>query len=357
MLVASRCPPFEGASMSSAVLLRISVFVLAASYLLFSQESINPRGAQQADPPTQQQPTTSSPTPFETQKPEQQPTTPKEGSEPAQKPAPKSVQTPKAQAWQILHTGCSAEKTTARATAVGVLGLLPGNPQARKLAEKALTDEMSEVRSSAAVALGAMQSKASIGKLRAAADDRDPAVALAAAHSLIQLRDDSGYSVYYEVLTGKRKNKGLIASQTAILNDPKKMAELGIHAAIGFIPFAGMGWQAFKVIHKDDSSPVRAAAAKVLTKDPDPDTTKALADAVGDKSWMVRAAALEALAGRGDPSVLDSVKLYMSDDKEAVKYTAAAAVLRLSTIKESGTPVKQKKRKRRGIPLRPKSDG
>jgi len=132
------------------------------------------------------------------------------------------------------------------------------------------------------------------------------------------------------------------------------LAAIGIHQGIGFIPFAGMGWQAFKVIHKDDSSPVRAAAAKVLAKDPDPDTTKALEDAVGDKNWVVRAAALEALAGRGDPSVLDTVQLYMSDDKDAVKYTAAAAVLRLSAIKESGTPVKQQKRKRRRIRLRQK---
>ncbi len=36
----------------------------------------------------------------------------------------------------------------------------------------------------------------------------------------------------------------------------------------------------------------------------------------------------------------------MSDNKDVVRYTAAAAVLRLSAIKESGAPVKQKKRKR-----------
>jgi len=345
--------------MPIAVLPRISAFVFIASYLLFlHQESTNPPGAQQTNQPAQQQPTNSSPTPPETQKPQQQPTTPEQGSEPAQKPAPKPLQTPTTQAWQILHTACSADKTIARATAVGVLGLLPGNPQARKMAEKALTDEKSEVRSSAAVALGAMQSKASIAKLREAADDQDPSVALAAAHSLIQLNDDSGYEVYYEVLTGKRKGKkGLIASQTAVLKDPKKMAELGIQEGIGFIPFAGMGWQAFKVIRKGDSSPIRAAAAKVLTKDPDPDTTKALADALGDKNWVVRAAALEALTGRGDPSVLDTVELYMFDDKDTVKYTAAAAVLRLSAIKKSGTPVKQKGRKRRRTLRRQKSHG
>ena len=342
-----------------AVLPRISAFVFVSSCLLFShQESTKPPEGQQTNPPAQQQPTNSSPTPPVTQKPEQQPTTQEPGGEPAQKPAaPKPLQTPTAQAWQILHTACSADKTLARATAVGVLGLLPGNPQARKMAEKALTDEKSEVRSSAARALGAMQSKASIAKLREAADDQDPSVALAAAHSLIQLNDDSGYEVYYEVLTGRRKGKkGLIASQAAVLKDPKKMAELGIQEGIGFIPFAGMGWQAFKVIRKGDSAPVRAAAAKVLTKDPDPDTTKALADAIGDKNWVVRAAALEALTERGDPSVLDTVELYMFDDKDAVKYTAAAAVLRLSAIKKSGTPVKQKGRKRRRRLRRQKSD-
>lgn len=102
-----------------------------------------------------------------------------------------------------------------------------------------------------------------------------------------------------------------------------------------FRSFAGIGWGAIKAITKDDSSPVRAAAAKVLAKDPDPATTKALADATGDKSWIVRAAALEALAKRGNPSVLNTVEQSMSDEKAAVKYTAAATVLRLTAIKEA----------------------
>jgi hypothetical protein len=75
----------------------------------------------------------------------------------------------------------------------------------------------------------------------------------------------------------------------------------------------------------------------------------------------VRAAALEALAKRGDPAVLDTVSLCMADKKEAVEYTAAATVLRLTAIKESGAAVKKKglgkkskkeirKRARCGIP-------
>jgi HEAT repeat protein len=111
------------------------------------------------------------------------------------------------------------------------------------------------------------------------------------------MHDNSAYDeVYYEVLMGERKaRKGLISSQASLLHDPKKMAALGFEEGIGFIPFAGIGWGAIKAIAKDDSSsPVRAAAAKVLARDPDPATTKALTDAASDKSWIVQAEALEA---------------------------------------------------------------
>jgi hypothetical protein len=266
---------------------------------------------------------------------------------PSEKSAADAAQSARSTAWQLLQTGGTSPGTSTRATAIGVLGLLPRDIRARMMAEKALADQKPEVRSAAAVALGAMHAKASIQKLRDATADPEPSVALAAARSLIELGDDAGYEVYYEVLTGERKGrKGLIASQAAMLEDPKKMAELGIQEGIGFIPFAGMGWEAFKVIHQGDSSQVRAAAAKVLTKDPDPETTKAIERALSDKHWTVRVAALEALAGRGDPSVLDAVTPFMSDDKNAVKYTAAAAVLRLYAVKESGTPIRQKGRTR-----------
>jgi len=316
--------------------------------LLFAQQQFpTPASPPQTNALAEQQPTNPSAPPA-TKAPAQQPATQPQASEPGYQTAatPKPPLTPKEEAWQMLDTACAGDKTTNRATAIRILGLMPNDTKARKLAERALSDDKPEVRSAAAVALGDMKSRTSIPKLRAALDDKDPSVALAAAHSVELMHDDSAYEVYYEVLTGQRKaGKGLIASQTSILNDPKKMAQFGFEEGIGFIPFAGIGWRAIKAISKDDSSPVRAAAAKVLAKDPDPATTKALADAAGDKSWLVRAAALEALAKRGDASVLDTVELYMSDEKDVVKYTAAAAVLRLMAIKESAPAVMERKKK------------
>jgi len=318
--------------------------------LLFAQQQFpTPASPPQTNALAEQQPTNpSAPPATNAPAPAQQPATQPQASEPGYQTAatPKPPLTPKEEAWQMLDTACAGDKTTNRATAIRILGLMPNDTKARKLAERALSDDKPEVRSAAAVALGDMKSRTGIPKLRAALDDKDPSVALAAAHSVELMHDDSAYEVYYEVLTGQRKaGKGLIASQTSILNDPKKMAQFGFEEGIGFIPFAGIGWKAIKAISKDDSSPVRAAAAKVLAKDPDPATTKALADAAGDKSSLVRAAALEALAKRGDASVLDTVELYMSDEKDVVKYTAAAAVLRLMAIKESAPAVMERKKK------------
>lgn len=248
------------------------------------------------------------------------------------------------QAWEILQGGAKAEKTSDRAAAIHALGLMPHDSRGRSMAEAALADDAADVRTAAAAALGEIGSRGSIPKLEAATDDKDPSVALAAAHALVLLKDESGYEVYYEVLTGERKTgKGALA-QAAALKDPKKLAELGFQEGLGFIPFGGLGWKAFKTIKKNDPSPVRAAAALVLAKDPDPKTTKILADAAGDKNWIVRAAALEALAKRGDPTVLNTVELYLSDEEGEVKYTAAAAALRLIAVKNVRPAGKQTKK-------------
>jgi hypothetical protein len=43
--------------------------------------------------------------------------------------------------------------------------------------------------------------------------------------------------------------------------------------------------------------------------------------------------------------VFETVQPYVSDEKDSVKYTAAAAVLRLTAVKESGLPVMKRKKK------------
>ena len=62
---------------------------------------------------------------------------------------------------------------------------------------------------------------------------------------------------------------------------------MGFEEGIGFIPFAGIGYEVFKTMTRNDSSPVRAAAAKKLAHDPEPDAGEALVKAAGDKNVSV----------------------------------------------------------------------
>jgi HEAT repeat protein len=245
-----------------------------------------------------------------------------------------AAQTPQENAWTVLNGGLTHKSTDKRVRAVGVLGELIHDGKAEDAALTALKDDKDEVRAAAAQSLGDMGAKSAIPQLHDMINDKEPSVILAAAHALIALGDDSGYNVYYAVLTGEQKTgTSLTDQQKKMLKDPKKMANLGFQAGLGFVPFGGVAYGGFKLLTRDDTSPVLAAAALILAKDPDPKSGQALADAATQKEkWLVRAAAFDALAKRGDPSLLHVCVDGLTDEKEEVQYSAAGAVLRLSDI-------------------------
>jgi HEAT repeat protein len=240
-------------------------------------------------------------------------------------------------AWEILHSGLNHGRVDKRCQAIRALGVLFQDSEAVEVAEKALQDEHPEIRTAAAFALGEMRSTVSIAQLKKALSDHDTSVALAAAHSLVLLKEQAGYDIYYAVLTGERKGgEGLevmVHEQMQIFGDPKKVAEFAFEQGIGFVPYGGYAFDAVKTLKKGkDASPVRAAAARALVDDPDPRSGHALAKAVHDPKWVVRGAALWALGKRGDPNFLPAAEAALSDDNDAVRYIAAASVLRLTKV-------------------------
>jgi HEAT repeat protein len=249
------------------------------------------------------------------------------------------IESPKHKAWDMLTTAAFSKQTVERTNGIRALGLLRDNTRARELAENALKDRNFSVRTAAATALGQMHATESIPKLQHALADTKVQVVMAAAHSLRELKDDkSAYAVYYDLLTGGRKSgDGLIAQQMETLKDPKELAKIGFSEGIGYVPFAGIGWDAWRTMHKKDPNPVRAVAASFLAHDPDPATAQALVKATHDKDWIVRAAAIEAIAQRGDASLVRKVQLCYSDKNPKVRYSAAAAVIRLSPVDPSKT--------------------
>ena len=242
----------------------------------------------------------------------------------------------KEQASEILRSGIIEHKTSKRAAAVGALGLLPGDTWAVESAEKALGDKKTAVRAAAATALGQMGARSSIPALKKALADKENRVFYAAADSLLVLGDPAGYDPYYEVLTGERKSgEGLIAEKKKLITDERAMVLLGLGVGVSFAPYAGYGWMIWRELSKDYKTPVRVNALKKLENDSDVRIGKALVKAASDKHWTVRVAALSAIAHHGDPGLIYSITPNMTDKKAAVRYTAAAAVLRLSALQTS----------------------
>jgi HEAT repeat protein len=200
------------------------------------------------------------------------------------------------------------------------------------LAENALADQNPKVRAAAAKALGPMGAVSSVPMLKEALNDKEPAVVLAAAHSLFLLGErEETYEIDYEMLIGERKTAdGFVASGINELKDPKGVALIGFEAGLGFVPFGGVGYEVYKRATKDGRTPVRVAAAKELAADSDSKIDAALTRACSDKKWPVRAAAVFAIAKRDDPALLNVITTALDDKTDIVRYEASAAVLRLS---------------------------
>jgi len=243
-----------------------------------------------------------------------------------------TAETPVESARALLRAGLADPSAERRTKAARALGLITNNQEARQWAEKALSDAKPDVRAAAADSLGQMNAKASVPKLvDLVKRDPDTSVVFAAASSLYTMGAPQANEFYYAVLTGQRKSgDSLVDSQMKMLQDRKALAQMGLQAGLGFVPFGSLGYTVFKTATKDDASPVRAAAAQKLIRDSDPKTADAMMTAAGDDKWIVRAAVINAIALRGDRALLKAVLPRLEDENDTVRFAAAAAVLRLT---------------------------
>jgi HEAT repeat protein len=239
---------------------------------------------------------------------------------------------PEEQAWAVVHAGLTETKVAYRVSAIEALSLMSEDQRAINFALRALEDRDEHVRVAAAVTLGQLHAERAVPQLKKALKDRRMSVVLAAARSLLLLKDPSAYAIYYAILMrDKKTNDGLIEGQLKRFRDPKQVAQLGFQEGLGFVPLGGVGYEAVRELRKHNTAPVRAAAARWLASDPDKMTEDALIQtALVDKSLIVRLASLDALAERGDPSSIGRLQKNLSDRNSAVRYRTAALILRLS---------------------------
>jgi HEAT repeat protein len=268
-------------------------------------------------------------------------TSPSSGKVPqsaAEKPSQPAAEGPSApdlqeKAWQVLQSGLHSRKAAQRTEAVKAISLLAGNRQAIRFTLRAMRDKNPRVRAAAASTLGELHATNTIPALKAALSDKDASVMLAAAHALYVFKDPLAYEVYYDILMGDKKTSaGMIQSQIDRLKDPKQVAQMGFEEGIGFVPYAGIGYEAYRQLMKHDNSPVRAAAARFLALDPDAVSEDALIQvALADKNVIVREAALDALAERDDSKCIGRLPTNLDDDKYPVRYRTAATIIHLGS--------------------------
>jgi HEAT repeat protein len=256
------------------------------------------------------------------------------------------AQTPRQQAWTILQSGATDKSSQKRAAAVTVLALIPGDDKAMSMAEQALQDQDPGVRKAAADTLGTLKAKSAVPKLLDALKDTDGGVMMAAAKALVMMGNESGYEFYYAVVTGEHKSgASLMGGQEQelqhLLHNPKEAADMAFEQGIGFVPIGAEGFAAYQMIRQnaEKDAVVKATAIKILAQDPDPRSGKALINETGDKQWLLRAASYDAIARRGDPSLLPDITKGLADEHDEVRLTAAAAVAQLSTLSKNQVSV------------------
>ncbi len=80
---------------------------------------------------------------------------------------------------------------------------------------------------------------------------------------------------------------------------------------------------------KDQGATPRAISAELLGDDSSVDSRDALQQALGDKSWVVRAAVAAALGNHGSRSDIATLAPLLDDGNYNVRLQAAAAIMRL----------------------------
>ncbi|MDP9169320.1 MAG: HEAT repeat domain-containing protein [Acidobacteriota bacterium] len=240
----------------------------------------------------------------------------------------------------LLESSLKDKNPDTRKHAVQALGLAsPNEPWLSEL-DSMLEDKDVEVQLAAVTSLVDLRNKRTVPALRKALDGNVPEVRFAAAKALWTLNDPAGREALVSVLSGETKtSSGLIARQKRdairMLHTPRTMFIFALKqgASMAPVPGLGAGVSSLQGILSDPGVSGRAATALLLSADRSPEVLQALREALTDSDWSVRAAAVHALALRNDPALESDLLPLLDDRKEAVRVRAAAAFLRLESIK------------------------
>jgi HEAT repeat protein len=254
----------------------------------------------------------------------------------------------------VCHVSAATEGTAMQCNDILRQALAASNPDTRRQAVLALSvvgerfvsvlqymlqDKDVQVRLATVESLADVKTKRATAALHMALDDEVPEVAFAAAKALWDLGDPVGKQELLAVLQGESKSaSGVFSKQKRdtlrLMHVPQAILMFALRQGIGLVPvpYLGLGIASMHAILEDPEVSGRGAAALLLGNATDQATLDALKDALGDKEWSVRAAAVHSLALRKDPRLKNDLAPLLEDDNQAVRLRAAAGYLRLSAM-------------------------
>ena len=250
----------------------------------------------------------------------------------------------------LLRQALENKNPDTRKQAVVALSLAATDEPVFAKLQGMLQDKDVEVRLAAVASLAEVDTASARAALRKALEDDVPEVSFAAAKALWMLHDSAGEQALLAVLGRESKTSSNFFSKQKrdalrMIHTPRVLFLFAARTGAGFAPVPGLGQGigSMQALLTDPGVSGRAAAALLLGKDKSPVTLDALKDALLDRDWSVRAAAVHSLALRDDPTLKKDLEPLLDDDKEPVRLRAAAGVLRLSAIEEKQTRKKQPK--------------
>lgn len=255
-----------------------------------------------------------------------------------------AVAQPNVAAWEVLKIGLAETNPDKRKQAVLAVGTIGPAPEVIELLNEALRDKDVVVRQTAAAEMADAKLRQCIPNLKAALDDTGE-VAFTAAKALWDMGDHSGKFIFEDVVTRELKDttgffEGALRDAKSKIHNPRSLAGMGVREASGALlgPFS-MGINLAQDMMKDTGAPTRALSLITLSQDCDARGTQLMDWSLSnDKNNLVRAAAAKALGRCGNMTSVDKLVRLLAENSDAVRYMAAASVVRLTIEKSSKTP-------------------
>jgi HEAT repeat protein len=252
------------------------------------------------------------------------------------------------QCLDLLRHALQARNPDTRKQAAVALSLSSESSPLMTLLENMLDDKDVQVRIAVVTSLSEVKEQGATVALHKALQDEVPEVSFAAAKALFTRNDPDGRQALLAVLEKESKSSsGFLTQQKRdalrMMYTPRTTFLYAVRQGMGFVPIPGFGEgiASMQGILSDPGVSGRATAALLLSRDKNPGTEAALKDALYDKDWHVRAAAVHSLSVRNDPAVKKDLEPVLEDDREEVRLRAAAGWLRLSAIKVVRKPRKK----------------